>query len=118
MLLLGGFNCVETPHVGHGKGTDEPCAGLTVEVTDTGASLPLAGRTDSFDSCWSIRVQLLEDQSVSLSSYRVKRTQRLSAAARFSQPVHGLIPIAYVIRLITSPRPISSSLMKPGKRMR
>jgi hypothetical protein len=111
MLLLGGFSCVETPHVGHGKGADAPCAGLTGEVTDTGASLPLADTTGSLDSCWSIRVQFLEDRSVSLSRYRVKRTQRLSTAARFSQPVHGLIPIAYVIRLITSPRPISSSLM-------
>ena len=54
MLLIGGFGGVETPHVGHGKGADEPCAGLTGEVTDPGASLPATDATGSFDSCSSI----------------------------------------------------------------
>src|SRR5882724_10507217 len=45
-----------------------------------------------------------------------KPNQRLSVAARRSQPPQGLIPMAYVARLMTSPRPISSSVMNPGRR--
>jgi len=41
-------------------------------------------------------------------------TRLLSASARLAQPPHGLNPTMLVARLITSPRPISSSTMKPG----
>jgi hypothetical protein len=54
MLLLGGFSCVETPHVEHGRGAGELGAGPAGEATDTGASLPLADMTGSFGSCCSI----------------------------------------------------------------
>ncbi len=50
--------------------------------------------------------------------YRVKTIQRLSAAARRSQPPQGFTPNAYVTRLMASPSPISSSLTKPGRRTR
>ena len=96
MLLLGGFSCVETPHVGHGRGAGEPGAGLAGEACGAGTLFALAetASSGSFDSGCSIRFRLLEDSFLSSSRYRVKRIQRLSAAARFSQPVHGLIPIA------------------------
>jgi hypothetical protein len=40
--------------------------------------------------------------------------QRFNAAARDSQPPHGLIPTYDVARLITSPKPISFSVKNPG----
>jgi hypothetical protein len=95
MLLLGGSSCAETPQVGHGKGTGEPGVGLAREATGTGTSFALAetASSGSFDLGCSIRFRLLEHSGRSSSRYRVKRIQRLSAAARFSQPAHGLIPI-------------------------
>ena len=48
----------------------------------------------------------------------VKTSQRLSAAARWLHPPQGLIPMYDVARLITSPRPISLSERKPGRRTR
>ena len=57
---------------------------------------------------------LHHDTSLSFN-YRVKTTQRFSAAARRPQPPQGRIPTEYVARLITSPRPISSSLTNPGQ---
>src|SRR6266403_515938 len=118
MLLLGGLSCSGSPQVGHGRGADELAEGLAGEVIGTGTLFALAETAScgSFDSGCSIKDRLLEDSILSSSHYRVKRIQRLSVAARFSQPVHGLIPIAYVTFLMTSPRPISSSLMNPGRR--
>ena len=96
MLLLGGFSSLETPQVGHGKGAGEPGPGLAVEASGAGTLFALAETASSgpFDSGCSIIFHLFEDSVLSSSRYRVKRIQRLSAAARFSQPVHGLIPIA------------------------
>jgi hypothetical protein len=53
-----------------------------------------------------------------LERHSVKTIQRFSAAARPSHPAHDLIPTAEVARLMTSPRPISFSEMKPGSRIR
>ena len=119
-MFLIGFNCVEAPQVGHGRGAGKLGVGLVGEASGTGTSLALAETafSGSFDSGCSINFHSLKNEVADFGAYRVKRIHRLSAAARFSQPVHGLIPIAYVIFLITSPRPISSSLMKPGRRMR
>ena len=110
MFLLGGFSCVETSQVGHGKGAGDLGAGLAGEATGTGASFPLPDTVAvrSFDSGCSIRLAFSRIGLLYLP-VRVKRIQRLSAAARFSQPAQGLIPIAYVTRLMISPRPISSS---------
>jgi hypothetical protein len=47
-----------------------------------------------------------------------KTIQRLSVAARRSQPPHDLIPTVEVACLIASPNPTSSSEMNPGKRTR
>jgi hypothetical protein len=96
MLLLGGFSCVEAPHVGQGRGAGELARGLEGEATGTGAWLALAetASSSSFDSGCSIRFRLLGDWVVLFGHYRVKRIQRLSAAARFSQPAQGFIPIA------------------------
>ena len=96
MLLFGGLTCVETPHVGQGRGAGELGPGLLGEATGAGTLLALAETLSnrSFDSGCSIRFRLLEDSVISSSRYRVKRIQRLSAAARFSQPAHGFIPIA------------------------
>ena len=61
--MLGGLSCVETPQVGHGKGTGELGVGLAGEATGTGTSLALAetASSDSFDSGCSIRFRLLND---------------------------------------------------------
>ena len=71
--------------------------------------------------CWFHLVFLL-CSFLGLQGYRechpVKTNQRLSAAARRSHPAQGLIPIALVARLITSPRPTSFSVTKPGRRIR
>src|SRR5713101_5301641 len=72
----------------------------------------------SFVSC--SMVVLLEDGFSDLDylARPVKTNQRLSVAARRSQPPHGLMPKVNVTRLMTSPRPISSSLTNPGRRTR
>ena len=95
MLLLGGFSSVKTPQVGHGKEASDPGAGLAGEASGAGTLFALAetASSGSFDSCCSIRFRFLEDSVLSSSRYRVKRIQRLSAAARFSQPAQGFIPI-------------------------
>ena len=96
MLLLGGFSSLETPQVGHGKGAGEPGPGLAGEASGVGTLFALAetASSGSFDSGCSIRFHLLEHSVHSSSRYRVKRIQRLSAAARFSQPAQGFMPIA------------------------
>src|SRR5438067_4237488 len=48
----------------------------------------------------------------------VKTNKRFSAAARRSHPAQALIPTALVARLMTSPRPTSFSVTKPGRRIR
>src|SRR6185369_6191932 len=66
-------------------------------------SSPLGVKATSTSSCYRLR----ENTS-----------QRLSAAARRAQLPQGLIPTIEVARLMTSPRPISSSLTNPGNRAR
>jgi hypothetical protein len=53
-----------------------------------------------------------------LRNQRVKIIQRFNAVERLSHDIHGVIPRYVVARLITSPKPISSSVMNPGMRMR
>ena len=62
MFLLGGFSCVETSQVGHGKGAGDLGAGLEGEATGIGASFPLADTVvrRSLDSGSSIRLAFLE----------------------------------------------------------
>src|SRR5256885_16566336 len=65
-------------------------------------------------NAFSVRIS----ETVYLGRRPEKVSQRLRAAALCSQLPQGLMPIADVARLITSPRPMSSSLMKPGRRAR
>jgi hypothetical protein len=39
----------------------------------------------------------------------------MNAAARFSQPPQSLMPMAYMARLMVSPKPLSSSMREPRK---
>src|SRR4030095_11832622 len=71
--------------------------------------------------CWSqfvfrFVVSISIDSQRYLGCHPVKVIQWLSAAARPSHPAHGLIPIAEVARLMTSPRLTSFSVTKPGRR--
>jgi hypothetical protein len=95
-MFLIGFNCVETPQVGHGRGVGEPGVGLVGEASGTGTSLALAetASSGSFDSGCSINFHSLKNEVTDVGAYRVKRIRWLSAAARFSQPPQGLTPIA------------------------
>ena len=73
---------------------------LVAEARGTARLVALAATAScvSFDSACSIRSYCSRIRFV--QSYRVNRIQRLSVAARFSQPAQGFIPIAYVTFLI------------------
>src|SRR5262247_2743364 len=92
-----------------GAPTTSPWAGVTTAMSFWLADCSLIS--------WSI-VLLLQDgfSDVDYLARLVKTTQRLSAAARRSQPPQGRIPKACVTCLMASPRPISSSLTNPGRR--
>src|SRR5262245_38059731 len=98
-----------------GAPTTSPWAGVTTAISCLVSSC-LADCP--FVSCSMV---ILLQEGFSDSGYLarlVKTTQRLSAAARRSHPPQGLIPMAEVARLITSPRPTSSSVINPGRRAR
>lgn len=95
LLLLAGLSCIGTPQVGRGSGVGGLATVLAGEAGSTGASILLTDTVfgSSFGSRCSIRLAFLGDWVTFLVRYRLKRIQRLSAVARFSQPAHGLIPI-------------------------
>ena len=111
--------------VGHeavvGVGAELVLAGFGAGGGATAAGWTLLGWSVDFSFVVSILFFLL-CQFLGLQGYLdcrpVKTNQRLSAAARRSQPAQGLIPIALVARLMTSPRPTSFSVTKPGRRTR
>ena len=90
-MLTGGLTCIGTPQVGHGEGADEVAVDLGTGAGSAGGLVALEATAlrGSFDSGCSIGFVARD-----YGCYFVKRIQRFSAAARFSQPVQGLIPIA------------------------
>jgi hypothetical protein len=61
-MFLIGFNCVETPHVGHERGADEPSVGLVGEASGTDTWLALAETAPSgSDSGCSIKFHSLKN---------------------------------------------------------
>jgi hypothetical protein len=108
------------PQVGHAWGAIELAEGIDAAAPGADALFAMTdGVADcSFADCSMKTYLLLRIGLYRLSSYLEKRIHWLKAAARLSHPLQGLIPMAYVTRLMASPKPISSSIRNPGRRTR